>query len=79
MIAISNTWRISPLANASTSVLGMIASRKSVVLCILLGSVYEATAFMSIDFGSMFMPAPGATTLTMISPTISAIVLTTSK
>ena len=34
---------------------------------------------LSSDAGSMFMPAPGCTRLTITRPTISAIVLTISK
>ena len=42
-------------------------------------SVYAAMPLVSSVAGSMFMPAPGCTTLTITRPTISAIVLTTSK
>ncbi|MOA64541.1 hypothetical protein D3C78_1906250 [compost metagenome] len=35
----SSTWRISPLAKASTMVFGITCSRKSTVPCILPGSV----------------------------------------
>ena len=41
----SSTCRISPLANASTTVLGMTFSRKSVVLAICPGFVYAAMPF----------------------------------
>ena len=76
---INSTCSISPLANASTIVVGMMCMMNSVVVSILPGPVYCAIALASSVAGSIFMPAPGLTTLTMISPTINAIVLTISK
>ena len=55
----NSTWSISPFANASTALFGMIASRNSVVVCILPGAAYCAIAFVSSVAGSTFMPAPG--------------------
>ena len=75
----SNTCRISPFANASTTVFGITLRRNSVVLCICPGLVYAATAFVSSVAGSTFIPAPGWTTLTIVRPTSSAMVLTISK
>ena len=57
----------------------MMFSRKSFVLCICPGLVKAAMALVSSDAGSMFMPVPGCTRLTIVSPTISAMELTISK
>ena len=57
----------------------MMFIRKSVVLCICPGLVYAAMPLVSSVAGSMFMPAPGCTMFTIVSPTIRAMVLTISK
>ena len=75
----SSTCRISPFANASTTVFGMTFSRNSVVDCILPGPAYCATALVSRLAGSMFIPAPGWNRLMMTRPTSRARVLTASK
>ncbi len=75
----SSTWSISPLAKASTTVVGMALSRNSVTDCIFFGSAYAATEAVSSVAGSTFMPLPGRSTLITINPRIRAAVLITSK
>ena len=70
---------MSPLANASTTLVGMTLSRKSVMLCDWPALRVLRDGAGVERAGSMFMPAPGFTTLTTTSPMMSASVLTTSK
>lgn len=70
---------MSPLVNAPNTVLGIRFNRKSAMLCCSAAFAYEAISLASSAAASTFMPSPGPTTLTIASPTISAIVLTTSK
>ncbi len=70
---------MSPLVKASKIVVGITFSRKSVTLCCSAALAYCSTDLASSVETSTFMPAPGLTTLTITSPTISASVLTTSK
>ena len=78
-IAMKRICKISPLANASTALLGIIFIKKSVVVPIFPGPVYATIPLVSKLAGSMFMPAPGWSTFTTTKPTIKAIVLTISK
>ena len=70
---------MSPLANASTTLVGTTLSRNSVVDCIFPGPAYCATDFVSRLAGSMFMPAPGSSALMIARPTTRESVLTASK
>src|SRR5574343_1443287 len=75
----NNTCSMSPLAKASTTLVGMMFITYSVVVCILPGPTYLSIPLVSSVLGSTFMPTPGCQTLTTTKPMISAIVLTTSK
>ena len=70
---------MSPLAKASTTLVGMMFMMKSVVDTILPGAAYIATLLLSSVLTSTFIPAPGFQTLTTTRPMISAKVLTISK
>ena len=75
----SRTCRISPRANAPTTVSGMMLRMKSVVLRCCDADVYCETDATSAVAGSNPTPAPGCSTLTTTSPMVSAAVETTSK
>ena len=75
----NSTWRMSPSANAPTTVAGMMCIRNSEALCCLACAVYAGIDEVSIAPGSTFMPAPGCQRFTTIRPTTSASVVTASK
>jgi len=75
----SSTCRMSDRASASTMLVGMMPSRKSVAVRDRAEVTYCATADGSSFAASTFMPTPGSRTFTATSPMSSAIVLTISK
>ena len=77
--AISRICRISPCANASTIVFGMMCIRKSTVDCPCAFAAYDATALPSSVAGSMLKPTPGRRMCVAARPSTSAKVDTISK
>ena len=82
MTEISSTCRTSPLVKAPTNVVGMSFIRNSAVpelfTCEAV-STYALSDAASSDLGSIFMPAPGWKAYASAMPSISAIVVMTSK
>ena len=70
---------MSPLAKAPTKDSGMMPNRNPTVVVSWAAAVKVAIFEGSIVFGSIFAPTPGCRTLTMMRPTMRAIVVTISK
>ena len=78
----TSTCSTSPLAKASTTVVGISFIRNSTVpppVSLLAFSAYALIAFASSALGSTFMPTPGWNTKASTRPSASAMVVTTSK
>ena len=79
MRAKRSTWRMSPLAKASTTLDGMMFIRKSTVLVDLAWVVMAVSALVSILETSALKPTPGCSRVTTARPMASARLETTSK
>ena len=74
----NKTCRISPLAKASTSVVGMMLSRKFTTVSLLAAA--DAPAIIALGASSLaWSPNPGRNTFTAIAPTTMPSVLMVSK